>query len=417
MSFPYKLARLIIPQTTSKDQRWRIKYYVWNIDLNRLEMEREQDFNRIQDLAQRKEYANRLVKEINKKLKNGYVKSDTQYQIVKQEKERKQKNEAEKATRASIKLTSAVKEVVDRKQNKSEYTAKDYRDKQRMLLAWLQQEGLNNIQLRDFDYSYAMRYLEFMLEVRNAGPRHFNNTRNHFHTIFKELGKAGYPIMINGLEGEKGNPWAEIPTKTTGGGRNFAYDREQQQELMRIAGSYLQSMQDYMSVMFYTLFRESEISRIQIKHIGKRHPDRIYLYKEESKNIQERNVVIPPQLGEVFNRMNLQDCEPEWYLFSANNMKPGPESYDCHYVSMRYSRNVLWKSSLGKSEDHGLYSWKATGVTEAKLEGIDDAWIMMQGGWKDVSSYNKYLKSLAIMENAEFRDRIPSIGEGKSKRA
>lgn len=71
MALPYTLPRLIIPKPTSKDQRWLIKYYVWNADIGKVVMVRDYTCNSKKDFTQRRLYAGQLIDEISKKLIRG----------------------------------------------------------------------------------------------------------------------------------------------------------------------------------------------------------------------------------------------------------------------------------------------------------------------------------------------------------
>jgi len=400
----FKAPRLVIPSPESKDQRWVIKFWVYDAEKKKQVLVRDVGFNHIKDLKKRRHVAERLMAQYLEELKSGAhinrslsAKQDSEQNAVKEKKEKE-------SLKSQISLVDAVNSVVARKSSKSESTKRDYAYFVRYLFEWLKDNGKANIRLSEFDLELAREYMHHFLTTRKASPRYHNNAKTYLGTIFRELEMNGYPIE---------NPFKHIPKLKEGRGRNHAYDKAQQNAIMELAAKQLPALIPVLKTMYYTLMREAELIRLQVKDIYALHPNRIYLPGSKSKNSQERHIEVPEELAKVFEEMKVKEFPDDYYVFSDNTLTPGPKMYTVKKLGARYSINIGLKLKYGPN--YTLYSWKHTGVAEAKLAGIDDAYIMMQGGWLDVGAYNKYLKSLALMENTEFRNKMPKLGEGRIK--
>lgn len=158
--------------------------------------------------------------------------------------------------------------------------------------------------------------------------------------------------------------------------------------------------------MLYTLTRSSELSRIQIGDIGKFHPNKLFIPKENAKNRVERHITLHPVVIEYIDQNNILKLPENWFLFSKA-MRPGPKYSDYGNFGKYFRKFVLDPLEYGK--DYTFYSWKHTGVVLAHKNGVPDYNIMVQGGWKSYPAFARYLKSLGLEDNQEFIDKMPLI--------
>lgn len=378
---PYKPGRLVIPAPDAIDQRWCIKYYVFDAQQGKVVRKRDFKCNEIKDLTKRKAWCNRFIKELNKKLEEGFhidAKKLEQQQLQKRIKNKE-----------FISIADACALALKSKKNLRPKTLKNYND---YLNGWFK-----SINPKLHITTVTEKSIKpFLIELEDrVSQRTFNNYVQHISTIFNFIVKEGI------LEE---NPWTKVEARKTLIGKNIAYSKTDQKRLMEFMEHNYPEMKLYCSVIYYTLARPNEISHIQIKHLEMYRPKHLFIPGEISKNGRDRHVTLPPAIYEQLEP--LLKLNKEWFLF-GKGLKPGPEFLNPRYVSDSYRNRVLKKLEFGS--DHTLYSWKHTGVVNNYLAGLSPASLRMQIGHADTGSFEKYLKSLGLFENKEVMENYVSI--------
>jgi integrase len=158
--------------------------------------------------------------------------------------------------------------------------------------------------------------------------------------------------------------------------------------------------------MYYTLARPGEIAKLKVKNIGMVRENCIYIPAEISKNKMDRHVEITPRFLAILEKKGLFDADPEHYIFS-DYFRPGPKPKHPTKMARRFTEKVLKR--LGYSDDYTLYSWKHTGVVKAWKAGMSQAAIQTQMGHTNTASFQVYIKSLSLLENKEFAQKMPDL--------
>lgn len=383
---PFRKARLYCPPADAKDKRWFVEFSAWDERREKLVRKRDLTINSISDLKKRKARANEIIDEINESLKGGAYIKDEDAEIESLDVVYSIKNGLELA-------------LASRKSLKPK-TYKNYSDYTKNLIRWLVENKKEDYSIKKLNTKMFVEFHD-SLTARKLKARTINNHKTHLSTLFVWLLEQKI-IEVNPIEGVK--------KLSEDIGKNLAYTTEQQQEIL----TFLQGKEHFIflcKLMYYSLFRTNEISSLKIKDLGRYHPNKMYLSKEWSKNNSERQVDIHPDLKGYI--LKLKKLDPEWFVFS-NGFLPGPIYYNSKNWGTFYRDHVLKKINKAlKVEkytmDYTLYSWKHSGVCAAYLAGASIGEIQMQAGFKDATSFNKYLKSLNLFDNSGFLLKIPTI--------
>jgi integrase len=375
---PYKNARVVVPQSGSKDQRWFIKFYAFDLETGKTVLKRYYKIPEEPTKTQRLATAKRIADVINKKLQEGYV-------IGKP---------APTGHTLTLGIGDAVSLILKSKTGRPA-TIQNYRFYTGKFLQFLRDKGWYHLPSATFTEAHFDSFHQY-LRSTTIGPRTINNYTTHIRTIFAHLVESDLL---------KTNPTRKIKKLKEETHRNVAYLPTQQQEILEFSAKH-PFMNLLIKFMYYTLARTKELTYLQVKHIGLYHENKIYIPSEVSKNGVERHIIIPKALQEEIEKYNLKKLPPNHYIFSRG-VKPGPERWDNRRLGEKYRAWILAK--LKYPVDYTLYSWKHTGVIAAHKAGISDDDIMKQTGHLDYGSFKKYLRSLGIYDNQDFADRIPVI--------
>jgi integrase len=378
---PYREARLVIPHPDALDQRWCVKYYVYDAQQSKVVRKRDFSCNSIKDLKSRKTWCNKFIAAINKKLQEGYH--------IDKQKSEKQDLERRAKGKKFISIAEATKMALESKKRLRPKTYKNYSD---YLTGWLKEQD-KNLHIQSVTHKSLKPFVGSLMA--RVSPRTFNNYIQHLSTLFQYLVEE--EIIAE-------NPWVKITKLENGTGKNIAYQKEDQVKLMKYMAKHFPQMELYCKTMYYTLARPNELSHLQIKHIDQYRLKHIFIPAAISKNNTDRHVVLPEPIYTLLKP--LKKLNPEWYIFGKGIM-PSPQAMDSRYVSDAYRTRVI--KPLGFTKEYTLYSWKHTGVVNNYLGGLSPASLRMQIGHNDTGSFEKYLKSLGLFENKEVMENYVKL--------
>jgi len=405
--YPYRPATLVIPDSSSKNQSWLIKFYVWHIGLQKLVMQRDYECNYIKDLDLRKKWCKQRVKEINVLLGTGVYIDDTSENIqttsnhLKQEENNHSNLEYNDLSEGDDGLPTIINAIdYTLKEKKALKHFRDYDQKLNKLKDWIFERGLQGHKLNQFSHKY-IRQFKVTLEEEGLGVRTINNYLNTIGLVFNTFNqKEDSESIIH-------NPIEKIKKDKNPKGKNIAYVIEQQKTILEyISTSNFPHYELLSKTMFYTLARTKELSYLQPWMIGAKRRDQIHFPAEICKNGIEKNVTITDELEEQFSKYKIRELPKDWFVFSKGLM-PGPKHYNEKFIGSRYRENILDRLNFPK--EYTLYSWKHTGVCMYYLMGVSVALLMMQAGWEDPHTFKQYLKSLGLFDNSEIKTKSPKL--------
>jgi hypothetical protein len=404
--YPHRPAKLVVPNASSKNQSWLIKFYVWHVGKQKLEMQRDYECNYIKDLEDRKKWCKQRIKDINVLLSTGlYAGDSTDSLPLKSINEQPQLDEVVTPTQSMQlqhgehpTIIAAIDFTLKQRRNIKHF--RDYEQKLKKFKEWIIKNGLNQHVISHFSHRYIVQFKD-SLEEEGLQIRTINNYMTTISLIFNTYNEFGDSEDIIK------NPMVKVQKDKNPEGKNIAYTDEQQKTILNfIAKSAVPQVELIVRTMFYTLARTDELSQLQVWMIGAKRSDQIYFPANICKNGHEKNVTIPDELEELFTKYKIRELPKDWYVI-AKGFLPGETLYSGKNLANRYRERILDK--LDYTIDYTLYSWKHTGVCKYWLNGVSEGSLMLQAGWRDPHSFRKYLKSLGLFDNPDIKSKSPKL--------
>jgi hypothetical protein len=391
---PYKEARVIIPKTDAVDSRIYIECYVWDALKNKMVRKR---YYRHTDVKDRKRLIKLLQSDciaLNKQLAAGGILNGSGSKLD---------TANTSAYKVNTTLIEGLRLALD---NKSSLRAKTYRNYKLYgndFIKWLTAKGYEKIKATDLNKMLVDKFRKFLTD-NNYSNRTINNYLDHIQTLFEYLVTVELATI---------NPFKKVDRLPVGIGRNIAFTKIQQRELIKFMGKHCPEMLTLCKFMYYTMARPNEIANMRVKWVGLKATDKIYLPEEISKSAIERNITITGELEKMLSTMHLEAAKPDWYLFSVG-LKPGPILIPANKIADRFTTKVLKKILLPDGSrkygpEYTLYSWKHTSVVNNYRAGMSRAALKQQLGYKYDYSLEAYLKSLALIDEPDLKNKFVAI--------
>ncbi len=391
---PYRKARVIIPKEGAADSRVYIECYVWDMLKNKMVRKRYYKHTNVTDRKKQIRLLKDSCEALNKQLADGGVLNGTGGKID---------GNNTVAYKTHTSLIQGLNLALD---NKSSLRAKTYRNYKLYgndFIKWLKAKGYENIKASDLNKMVVDKFRKFLTD-NNYANRTINNYLDHVQTLFE------YLVSI---ELAKENPFKKVDRLPVGMGRNIAFSKIQQKELIAFMAKNCPEVLTLCKFMYYTMARPNEIANMRVKWVGLKASDKIYLPEEISKSTIERNITITGELQKVLDTMHLDSAKPDWYIFSSG-LRAGALHVPANRLADMFTERVLKKIKNADGErkygkEYTLYSWKHTSVVNNYRGGMSRAALKQQLGYKYDYSLEAYLKSLALIDEPDLKNKFVAI--------
>lgn len=382
-------ARLVVPGTGAKDQRWFVSY--WAVDVATGKKKRIKEYlpASLGTDAQRRGYGKMLIQQINLALADGpaYVNSA--------EDRTAERREAATAISDVLTFGNAVGLFLEMQQLRrhSPRTVEEYEK----ILRRFQRHiggGANLFALLRGD---VQNYLD--IRARDGlSNRSINNEHAAIMTLFN--------YCYDRFKGDSQvSPLNKMKKLKISIGRNHAFSEDEIATLTAYMSVNSPAQMFLCRFMYYTLARTAEIAALRIENFGMVRSHSLFIPKEVAKNNRDRHVEITPAFAALIEDAGILRGDKKNFVFSKN-YRPGPTPKNPKTMPRRFTK-ILRR--LGFGPDYTLYSWKHTGVVRAFKAGLSQAAIQTQMGHLNTHSFQAYIKTLPILENREFRDLMPEL--------
>jgi len=400
-NFPFRKARLYVPSPHAKRREWYIQYWAWDILKKKLKKFSDFEVNSIKgDDNFKKKWAKRRCLQINNMLEQGYHYNPTKQHFIKhQETFSKQKSSLPIQNLLQQFYIQVEKRGLEKHELKTNHHLNGYKSKGIKFLDWLNQNHIVGLTADLISKDHINNFLEHLINDLDLSMRTRDNYLNFIRAFF---------IWCTNEQIPNQNPCKGITKKNRKLGRNIAYTKEQQTELLQWMKTERPDFYFLCLWIYFTFIRIEELALLRIEHINQFQEGVIRIPEEISKNGYLRNVTIPTQLQIEIEKQELKKFPKHYFIFSKG-LVPGETHYNPKYIGNNYGK-VLKRRFKWLTNDYTLYSWKHTGIVELKKAGIEDAYIMTQSGHRTITSYQTYLKSLGIARNDVIVNSFPSPG-------
>lgn len=374
--FNYAPARLV------KGLRWYIEFYQTNPITKTKERTREYcQMNRIKDMTERQNWAIRYVNELNTKL------LPYGYPYVEQG-----KLPESISLYDGVMMAYKVKCRTDRAKTGGTYgTVVNY------FIGYVKKLGREHSPLKDFSYRDAMNFMDHLIsDKERLNARTFNNYRMFLTALWNELIERAYISE---------NPFARVKKqKTTDKNRLMLSNADAQ---MILNEAYETNKMLFLSILllYYCFIRPEEQRRMRVNMIDLVN-GAIYVPGEITKNHRSEMITIPKAIIPYLYDIGVDRWHRNDFIFGSN-LKPHPTKQCGANALNMHHKNLIQRlyqnKRLHSIQGISIYSWKDTGAMALIRAGIDVYEVMRQMRHSDLSTTQKYLKSLSNI-NKNIRD-------------
>ncbi len=256
-------------------------------------------------------------------------------------------------------------------------TAYDYLSRVNSLETYIQECHIAIRHIYQFDRSFIVDYLDYLILDKDVSPTTRNNQRTWLSTLCSWLVERKY-IEKNLCE-------------------DIHMLREGEKKRDALTSNALTRMREYLihndrffllacMMEYYTFIRPDELRHLKVGDISISNKE-VIVPAEISKNHRERHVGINNKVIHLMIELNIFDAPSHFYLF-GDNLKPGPTM--TYINAFRYEWAKM-RNALHWPDSYQFYSLKDSGIRDlANAEGIVVA--RDQAGHTDIAITNRYLK-------------------------
>lgn len=362
---------------------WVIEYHIINPETFVLERKR-QKFERMRkrypsDKEARKA-ANDLCKKINKKLNSGWN------PLVSLER-----------VRMFTKLTNAMERyLAERSLDIREDSKRAYASQIRMLTAWIHKNKLTDMYVTGFTKFHADEYLTEKFVVQKISSTTYNNYLVFWKTAWEWFIRKGYC---------KENPFKDFNVKKRSEKIREIIPPEWDQKIIDYCIHNNPRLALVCQLVYGSFLRPLEICRLKVSDI---HFDKsaIFVQPKAAKTGKARWAVLPEATIQMMFELNVDKLPGDLYLIT-DDLTPGRKPTQTRKVDKHWDK---MRDSIRMPKEYQLYSYRDTGITFLRAQGVPDYIITNLTGHETLEMLTKYThapKQEALHAASQF---LPGLG-------
>lgn len=384
----------------SVKDKWFIEFYVRNPRSGKMERFRKaKGINKFHGLKERQVAAEKMCKYWRDKLKAGWS-PFTDTNIIYDDNLEYQtyiKNyRTLKSTNGTFRFY-ASKHLDAIRNNVESTTISTYRSKLRLFDAWLEREGLNDADVSVISQPVMVRFILFIIEVRNLSKVSVDNYRILLDAVFNRIRKERkqFPNPCIDLPETKrindsaAQPIHEMDIETF----KERITKEDSQLWLAICFEYYCFLRPRKEIRFLKI-GDIDFGRAVIRVIA------------NNAKTTERRVSIPRVFLELMRKTyNLHSFDRKFYVFSKNGL-PGETPLSINNLSNRF---MEFRKAMNMPFEYKMYSWKHTGNVRADDSGIPRRELQVQNGHTSIQTTEIYMKHRHGNRSENIIERFPEL--------
>lgn len=340
---------------------WQVEYYVYNPVTQKLERKRFR-LNRLRNhcrtLAEFRVQANNVLQTINNRLAGGWSPF----------------GEADNVRYYTTIDDVAAAYINEKSRELKPDTLRSYKSFCHIFTEWCK-KVVPRCKCIQFNRTLAVRYMDYVYLERNVSARGYNNQLKMARAFFAWAVQKCYC---------KENPFEVLKTKREAPKKRILIPQETRQHIRNYFETELPAYIVVMELVFTSLLRPKEISRVQIKQINLAE-QYIYMPGDKTKNGHHRYAFLSAELCGRIAQI-IANKPSDYYLFSSGYV-PGKEPME----SIRYRKD--WdkmRKALKLPQEMQLYSLRDTGINNMLKAGIDPLTVMQAADHHDLTMTTRY---------------------------
>ncbi len=356
-----------VPAQLTEGKEWYVYYYVKHPTTQEF-IRKKIKCNRINSVSERRKFARTLVAEINDKLRRGwnpFISADNSksFYLV---------SEA-----LNVYENSIIRLVKSNEMRPA--TLRTYKSYIKFMREWLTETGNEQMYMINFTKKVAKEFLQSQYD-RGLSGRTYNNYLIGYRAMFNWFVNYDYC---------KVNPFSGIVKKHEKGKQRIQFfDIDTRNKIRDHLEKNNYNFMVCCLLAYHALIRPKEITFLKIKNIDFNN-GQIHISGEYSKNKKDRHPTIPTVLIDELKRLNLQDIDPNHYLFSYG-LIPGNIRLDERRIAKYWDK---LRNDLNLPKDYKFYSLRDSGIIHLIQKGVPLNEVMEQADHSSLEITSVYAKS------------------------
>ena len=325
--------------------RWYIEFSAWDVQKSKLVRKRYYEVNNITSEQDRRIYANRIIQQLNKLLKEGYHFDVNKVPSLAESQE----------TRIHT-LSDAVSFALEiKKPSIRPASYPSYKSTVKLFQKWAAENRVYEMDVIYFDKLRAVYFDDYLLVECNYAAKTVNGHISYLKSLFQVLVER--EIILN-------NPFKNLKKHKEGESRkNMAFSEEQITQIKKIIEGKDPVLWLFIQFIYYCYLRPNEVRQIKHSYI-QIDKNQIFIPSHISKNGKDGYVAIPESFRNVLVESKVFNSGQEYLFQGRDEVSPISKNV----MGSRF-HNLI--KHLNLSKDYTLYSWKHSGVVAAYKAGID----------------------------------------------
>ena len=287
----------------------------------------------------------------------------------------------------------------------------------KQLAEWLQ-KNYPTLTTGEFTQEIAVEYLEFVNRGGNSNGKKVVRTRLHAERVsprtYNNNMKMGRGVFTWAVEHcyLTENPFAKIKKKREGEKTRTIIPAEDRTRIFNYFKENNPAMCIIMQMVFTSLIRPIEITRIQVEDIDFVNHC-IHLPGNKTKNGKSRDSRMDTLLEQMLLE-HTKHAKPTDYLFADKSWKCGKQPMSQHSFTNTW---IDMRDEMKLPKEYQLYSLRDSGINSMLEEGIPALDVMQAAGHSDLSMTTRYGNHKNPNLIKKLNNAAPSMIIGDEKKA
>jgi site-specific recombinase XerD len=349
-------------------------------------------FAKYKTAEEKNKHGKKLIKEIKKKLKNGwtpFVNADVIYQDSIQY--QRDDNKGKRGKGLNYYTNKYLESLIGIRP--ATYTS--YKSKFRCFEKFIKETTDLKNSIHDLEKKHADQFQKHLARKRNLKNKTINEYNVLLKTFFKKLINDGVV---------KQSPFAHLKKRDEETIKPRIYSKEILTKIITEAKQSDRQLYLVLQIIYSCFIRPGELRYIQIKDIDFS-TGFIRIRADVSKVKKQRMSVVPDYVMAQIRDLYMDKYDDELYLISSKG-EPGKTPVSRNYL---YTRFVNLKKRAGIPKGYIMYAFKHTGMVDLKRAGADWLAIRNQAGHKSLDQTIEYTTELMGDNNTFIREKSPFL--------
>lgn len=388
----YSIPKLYIPKTNGRTclkKRWYVYFYyddpITGKRTSKCKFMYYHGINRFNNVAERKEFGNRLVEVYMGLLEEGLDPWENTLVL----------DEYSDFEVKEVNLLEAIQAALKNKERTLKETSyADISWRIGRFIDFAKERKFDTIKSTDLVRLHVVRFLDYRMD-QGENATSINNYRASLSTVITEM-------VQNGHLGS--NFVRDIPKLRSIPVRNHPFTKEQIQDIKDYLEKKDPMLLDYIRVIGYSFLRNNEVATLKVGDVDMRYKQ-ITASDTKTKAIDKIYIIEP--LEALFNKMELQKYPAHYNIFSPSGLPASWDSTTRSKSDFFSKRFKTVKDHFGFGVEYGIYSFRHSFAVHV----LDT---FMQRGMAYNEAVNKMLpitrhESVQALENylREKKDMLP----------